>query len=255
MAEWVYGIDSSYDLLMVEEAEKLKTVSSVYAQCLWTGLEQPPSRVTSLRNAKDAGLVLVGYISVANNGHDGTWHVNQARAGIPDDLWDALYRVPVDAELFGLTMSTHVQPALARVEALGKGRDIYTSYHAWVDLLGNPTRPAGVGLWNAIWDENPDFDFPTLRYGGWLDSEVWGEQWSGGTNVLGQFADRNQFRASAMGIMPPISEPHTPVPVPPPGDSQWLLAAAHASTLALLFATRQRPTAQLRDIIKFLIQT
>ena len=253
---WVYGVDSSFDELTLDEARRLKDGGvQVYAQCLWTGTEQPEKRVVSLRNAMLAGIPeLIGYISVANNGQDGAWHVNMGRSGLPDDIWAALTKVPIDVELARLTMSTHVIPALPRIADFGKDKDIYTSYHAWVDLMGNPMRPAGTGLWNAIWDEHPDFDFPYFRYGGWRDEDVWGEQWSGGTNVEGQFADRNQFRASALGIAEPVPEPNTPVPVPPPSDKQWLTAAQFAAVLTLLFTTRQRPDADLRDKIKYLIQ-
>jgi hypothetical protein len=46
-------------------------------------------------------------------------------------------------------------------------------------------------LWNALWDLHPDFDYPTLRFGGWADKQVFMEQWSGGSDVCGQFVDRN----------------------------------------------------------------
>ena len=215
MAHWVYGVDSSYDELTATEARRLKDNGvQVYAQCLWTAAEQPEPRVRSLRNALNAGIPkLVGYISI-NRHHDGAWHVDRGREGVPDDIWNSLARVPIDVELSGLTLA-HVNQALDRAAALGKPKDVYTNYNTWVNTLGNPTRPEGVGLWNAIWDDNPDFDFPRLRFGGWQDGEVWGEQWSGGTNVFGQFADRNQFRASALGLHVDSPVPVTPVPVTP----------------------------------------
>ena len=233
MSHWVYGVDSSYDELSLAEAQKLKAAGvQVYAQALWTGREQPASRISSLRNAMLAGIPkLVGYISVSNNGQDGAWHVNQARAGMPDDIWNALDKVPVDVELPGLTMQTHVVPGLDRVVALGKPRDTYTNWNTWVNVLGNPTRPPGTGLWNAFWDGAPDFDFPRLRFGGWLDEEVWGEQWSGGTNVEGQFVDRNQFRSSAFNIAHPL--PSTPEPTPPTATLQTLRSAQLAAGLFL----------------------
>jgi len=215
MSHWIYAVDGSYDELTPAEAARLKAAGvQAYAQCLWTGREQPAVRVISLRNALNAGLKIIGYFSVSNNGHDGAWHVAQGRAGVPDDIWAAMVKVPVDVELTGLDFNVHVVRALDTIAALGKPRDVYTSYNAWVNYLGNPTRPAGTGLWNAIWNLNPDFDFPTLRFGGWQDNEVWGEQWSGGTNVEGQNADRDQFRANAIGIADP-PPPVTDNPVPP----------------------------------------
>ena len=233
MSHWIYGVDSSFDELTLAEAQKLKAAGvQVYAQCLWTGREQPRSRITSLRNAKRAGIhKLVGYISVSNNGQDGAWHVDQARAGVPDDIWNALDKVPVDVELPGLTMQTHVVPALNRMVALGKPRDIYTNWNTWVNVLGNPTRPPGTGLWNAFWDDAPDFDFPRLRFGGWQDGEVWGEQWSGGTNVEGQFVDRNQFRSSSFRIA--HQPPATQKPTPPTATLQTVRAAQLAAGLFL----------------------
>ena len=215
MSHWVFGLDSSFDELTPVEAEKLKAAGvEAFAQCLWTGVVAPLVRIKNLQAAHDAGLATIGYISVAY-GHSGVWHVDHARDGVPLDVWGRLMRVPVDVELAGLSLSDHITPALDRIGILGKPRDIYTNYHTWVDLLGNPAAPVGTGLWNAIWDDHPDFDFPRFRYGGWQDSQVWGEQWSGGTNVMGQFADRNQFRASALGIHAPAVPPATIVPVSP----------------------------------------
>ena len=256
MPAWVYGVDSSYDELTLDEARTLKVAGvQVFAQCLWTGAEAPSVRLRSLIAAQAAGLATIGYISVSDNGHGGVWHVDQGRVGIPDVVWNKLVRVPVDVELPNLSLGSHVLAALDRVAALGKPRDVYTSYHAWVDLLGNPTRLMGTGLWNAIWDEHPDFSFPSLRYGGWQDNEVWGEQWSGGTLVHGQFADRNQFRADAVGL---VVEPVPMPPLPPtpvvPTDAQWLQAAGIASMLAYGYAMRSQPSATLKEKVRFLVR-
>jgi hypothetical protein len=252
---WVYGCDSSFDELTPAQAQAFKdSGGQVYAQCLWTGAEQPATRIPSLRAAQSVGLKIVGYISAAP-GHDGAWHIDHGRAGVPDDLWGALDKTPLDIELTGLNFNTHVVPGLNRLVALGKTKDVYTSYNAWVNYLGNPQRPVGTGLWNAVWDQNPDFDFPTLRFGGWGDEEVWGEQWDGGTNVVvGQFADRDQFRSSAFHIGDPVPDPHTDVPVPPPTDAQWLSAVQQATLLVYHFANRQRPPRDLKQIIDYLMQ-
>jgi hypothetical protein len=233
MSHWVYGVDSSFDELTLAEAKKLRAAGiQVYAQCLWTGAKQPGPRVASLRNALIAGIPkLIGYISVSDNGQGGAWHVDQGRSGIPDDIWNALVKVPVDVELGGLSLQEHVVPALDRAAALGKPRDVYTNWSTWVAVLGNPLRPRGVGLWNASWDDDKDFDFPRLRFGGWRDAEVWGEQWSSGTNVHGQFADRNQFRSSALGIL--HQSPATPTPTPPVATLTALRSAQLAAGLFL----------------------
>ena len=199
---WIPGVDSSFDELTLEEAQRLRDAGvKVFAQCLWTGNQQPPPRIISLRNAQQVDMILIGNISVSPS-RNGIEHVDAARAGIPDDLWEALAKTPIDVELPNLQYVNHVVAAWERSLQLGKPRDTYTSFNAWVNLLQNPIRPPGVGLWNALWDLHPDFDFPTLRYGGWQDNEVWGEQWSGGTLIEGQFADRNQFLLEALAQIP-----------------------------------------------------
>lgn len=207
--EWVPGVDASYDLLTPEIAQALKASGiQVFAQCLWTGVEQPANRGVNLRNALEAGLAIIGYISIAP-GQTGAWHVVSGRAGLADDLWAALIKVPIDVELAGLTF-VDVQSALRRVALLGKPQDIYCNYNTWVNVLGNPLRPYATGLWNALWNNDPANDFKSLPYGGWQESEVWGEQYTGASAIEGLNADSDIFRAAALGIgdspMPIITE-------------------------------------------------
>jgi hypothetical protein len=207
VSEWVFGVDASFDELTLDEARRLKAAGvQVYTQCLWTGAVKPASRIASLRNAQGAGLKLIGYISVAPGRMSGREHVGVGRLGVPDDLWSALVKVPIDVELEGLEFERHVLEALDRVAELGKPRDVYTAHFAWAGFQGNPTRPAGVGLWNAFWDEQPDVDFARFPFGGWSSDEVWGEQWSGGHVLEGQLVDRNTFRAAALGLPEPPAE-------------------------------------------------
>ena len=209
---WLFGIDSSFDELTADEAAALKAAGvQVYFQCLWTGTQQPASRVVSLRNAQHAGLILGGYISITREG-SGADHVERGSAGIPSDLWAQLVKVPVDVELPGIRPE-RVDEALEALAFLGKPKDVYTSFNAWVNYVGNAPRPAGVGLWNAYWDGATDFDYPSLRFGNWQDHEVWGEQFSGGTHVAGQYCDLNVFRSEAFAPAPP------PPPTPPAPES------------------------------------
>src|SRR3990167_3108193 len=99
--------------------------------------------------------------------------------------------------------------------ALGARPIIYTSYNAWTTLVipKNPPRPPGVPLWNAWWDGDPDFDFPSRPFGAWLPAEVIGEQWSGGTTVCGTFVDRNEF-VDGLVLPPSAGEPLPPSPAP-----------------------------------------
>ncbi len=208
------AVDASFDQLTLAEAQCLKDKSwPVYWQCLWTGSEQPGPRVISLRTAQQTGLLLGGYISLTS-AHTGAWHVASGRAGVPDDLWGAMDFVAIDIELRGITIPNILQ-AIDAVEALGKKATLYTSYNAWVNYVIPGNSPAvsarGIPLCNALWDKNPDFDFPTLRFGGWTDDQVFMEQWSGGTYVCGQFVDRNTIVNPELVYGRVFGEPNQPV--------------------------------------------
>ena len=186
------GVDASYDTLDDAEAKRLRAAGvQVWAQCLWTGSDPPAPRVTNLRVALNNGFIIAGYISVTGS-HDGYWHVGRGQAGVPPDIWDALALVFVDVELDGIPNLT-VRQAVDDLVHEGKRRAIYTSYNAWVNKQGSPTNFTDCLLWNALWDENPDIDFPGLPYGGWQPHQVVAEQWSGGQNVEGVFVDRDSF--------------------------------------------------------------
>ncbi len=218
----LYGVDVSYDEVTLDEARLLKAAGvTVFAQCLWTAAEQPQPRVINLRNASKAGMLIIGYISV-NGTRPGAWHVTQARAGVPDDLWGQLVLRPIDVELPGIPNTT-IDEALRRNAEeggswLGQRPAIYTSYGHWTGQQGDTKAFKDCLLWNASWDQNPDIDYASLPYGGWTLQQLVGEQWSGGVNVQGVFADRNSF----------VKEILVPVPVPPPSAVEpnpfaWIL--------------------------------
>jgi len=189
-------VDSSFDELTHEEAQCLKEQSwPVYWQCLWTGAVQPRPRVTSLRVAEAEGLLTGAYISL-NASQPGAWHIDQGRAGVPDNIWEKLDFVSVDVELRGIHIA-EILSAVDRLEELGKDGKVtlYTSYNAWMNYVipgdSHLISALGIPLNNALWDQHPDFDFPFLRFGGWRDDQVFSEQWSGGSKVCKQFVDRN----------------------------------------------------------------
>ena len=215
----VYAVDSSFDLLTREEAQRLKQDAGVelYIQCLWTGTVRPVHRLQSLENARMEGLAVAGYASLTWSGV-GEYHMKEAMAGVPLDLQQALNFVAVDVELPGITIAQIKQ---ARVYLLNAGMQkvpVYTSYNAWTTLVGprnsSELAQAGVLLWNAFWDGQPDVDFAGLPFGGWSEERVVGEQWSGGTNVEGQFVDRNTFARAWL----------FPAPTPPASDPCGLVA-------------------------------
>ena len=208
----LYGVDVSHDEVSEQEAKGLFAAGvRVFAQCLWTAAEQPPPRVINLRNASKAGLLIIGYISV-NGSRPGAWHVTQARAGVPDDLWGQLVLRPIDVELAGIPNTT-IDIALDRNAKeggswLGQRRAIYTSYGHWTGQQQNTQAFKDCLLWNASWDNDPDIDFQRLPYGGWTLQQIVGEQWSGGVNVGGVFADRNSF-VSGILLPVPVEKPAT----------------------------------------------
>ncbi len=205
----------SYDTLTTEEATCLKDGGTrLIVQAGWTGREQPGPRVENLRTAVNAGLEIALYISV-NGAGNGADHVTKGLASIPNDLRDVLKFVAVDVELPGIP-ATQIWQAIRELQRQSFHVLIYTSYNAWTTMVvpRNPTgfAKAGIPLWNAYWDGVGDIDFPSLRFGGWADDQVALEQWSGGTNVCGQFVDRNTIGNS--------DELYGIVPVPPPNEPE-----------------------------------
>lgn len=186
------GLDASFDRLTDETATKLRAAGyKVFAQALWTGRVTPEVAQDNLRVALRHEFIPVGYISLAG-ATPGDWHIDRGRAAVNDATWDALALAPVDVELKGIPKYC-VTDALRRTRRLGKRDCIYTSWHAWVDFMDNTTAFADALLWNALWDEDEDFDFPSLPYGGWTIDKVVAEQYTGGRDVLGIYADKDVF--------------------------------------------------------------
>lgn len=187
---WIPGVDASYDELTDTKAVALKAAGyRVYWQCLWTGVERPWNAIPNLRMAQKHGFILCGYISVTGYAN-GAWHATQGRAGIPDDLWDALELVPCDVELEGIPNET-VRDCVEAIFAYGKRRAIYTAWFAWVGQQGNPLDFTDCLLCNAYWDQDEDFDFPNLPFGNWAPEQVVCEQYTGGGDVEGLNADKD----------------------------------------------------------------
>lgn len=187
----IAGVDASYAALTPAAAAALRADGiAVFAQALWTGREQPAPRVTNLRVAADHGFILLGYVAITARG--GASDVDRARAGVPDDLWARLVLTPIDVELPGIADAT-VRAAVERTAALGKRRCVYTSYGHWTGAQRNSTAFTDCLLWNALYDNDPDTDFPRLPYGGWSPAQVVGEQWAKDQMVHGLLADRDTF--------------------------------------------------------------
>lgn len=200
-----WGIDCSYDELTPREAHDIRAAGvEVFGQCLWTGALQPPVAINNIRVAQKAGMIPFGYLSVSPRGPDwsGAEHVKAGFDPLPDDVKQLMRHVALDVELEDLLYEFHVLPGINALAARGWRRFAYTSYNAWVNLLGNPTPPEDTALWNAYWDGDPDYDFVRLPFGRGGFTLI-GEQFTGGQNVEGQWADRNRFDADFF-VAPPV---------------------------------------------------
>ena len=202
MPDVLYAIDTSFDDVTLAKARAVREAGIELAlQCLWTGAQQPPHRVTNLRNYANAGLLIGAYASLPTNATDGHPHVAAARAGVPNDLWDSLVRCAVDVELDGITPPA-IRGAVDDLTRLAMPATIYTNLNTWLHKLGDPHDFTDCELWNAWWDEDPtDRDFDANPYGGWRPDQVLAEQYSGGHQVAGVYADRNVFFVSRAQLL------------------------------------------------------
>jgi len=208
----VHAVDSSFDLLTEDEARNLKAAGvDLYIQALSalpvSGLEQPATRVISLRNATHAGLAIAGYALLGRGSPQEAMEF--AISGVPLDLLAMLRFVAVDVEVPGITIGS-VNAALDRLGILVQGRPevVYTNHNTWHGMMGSPTRRPGTWLWDANWDNKAELTYPR-PYGGWEGPEVIGKQFTGGTHVAGQHVDRNVFNGDAIGLgefVPPKTE-------------------------------------------------
>lgn len=211
MNNWVKALDISFSAVSREDVRCLQT--ELLIQCLWTAIEAPSVRVPNLRNAQAEGTRTAGYISINGGPHNGAWHVDQARAGIPDDVWANLYFIAIDVELANIKVAD-ILSACYRAQALGKPVVVYTSYNAWHTLVlpSNPSDLAqhGFALWNGYWDLKDDVDYPGLRFGDWPDDLVLIEQYSGDTNICSKDVDRDVWNKQRLLLY--VNREQTPAP-------------------------------------------
>lgn len=190
------GLDASFTYLSPDKAIELRNAGyEVWAQCLWTGIVQPPNRVINLRNAINAGIIPVGYISL-NGDSPGLYHVSMGRSGVPDDIWSMLVLVSIDVELPGI-QNSEIRHAVDETVRLNKRRSIYCSWYSWYGYHSDSHDFTDCLLWNANWRGVPPTKqgeyFSQLSFGGWQPDQVIGEQWSGGTNIHGVYVDQDMF--------------------------------------------------------------
>lgn len=217
----VKAVDMSFDPLTQDEAKRLKALGyELVIQCAWTGRVQPAVAVPNLHVAQNGGLAIATYTSLSGGSKTGSFGALHVRRGLTyshhgqspifDMFGEVLRFNMVDIELPGITVVA-VEGAYEETRnGYGLRAPIYTSYNAWRNYVqpGNSSRLSRLGapLVNAYWDNDDDVDFPNLRYGGWRDEQLVGEQWGGGRMIGGQFVDPNVFRRSFVFPEPVVVE-------------------------------------------------
>lgn len=158
----------------------------------WDGLAQYAAAEATAKNATTAGLLTAGYTALTPS-VKGDMAVNIAYAAFGMEA-QHLEFMAIDAEIYGIT-NIHIDAAEKRILALGMRPIIYTAPWFWNDPRGmnGSTAFAGLPLWNAHYDGNPDVNFQNAPYGGWVLKKLAGEQYTGTTTYCGVSVDMNTF--------------------------------------------------------------
>lgn len=113
------------------------------------------------------------------------------------DLFSVLW---LDVEQEPGPGSAQAGAAVAKAEAYclsyNKLPGIYTSSSKWRAIMGNSTAFRHLPLWNAYYDNDPDFDFGRFPYGGWSRAAM--EQFGNTQLVCGQSVDVNVYEEGRM---------------------------------------------------------
>jgi hypothetical protein len=173
----------------------------------WHGASGYSGARQSIVNGRQAGFTHAATYTAINSRH-GRESVERAQSFIGNE-WDNLAFIGIDVEL--PTNSDIVNDAIVAARAMGVEPFVYTAHWAWHQFMQNRKEFGNVPLWNAFYDNNPDFDFPNYPFGAWTLAGVAGEQYTNTTHVDGLGFDFNQFHDAA--IVPP---PPPPVPAPHP---------------------------------------
>lgn len=209
--EQYWGIDLSYHTLTEAQATALYVAGvRVAFQCLWTGTEAPAPRENNIRLLAAVGIIVCGYISTSA-GRTGLSHVQAGYDSLANDVQRMLVLLAVDHELPGYPFGV-VKAAVDACRNRGYPPLIYTSYNAWVNILGNPVMPSEWLVWNAFWDNDADYDFERYPYGNVTIDRIIGEQYTGAEWVEGVNADRSLFQARFFHAAVPDPTPVPEVP-------------------------------------------
>lgn len=222
------AVDTAGSPLSVGQAQQLKTMGKtlfIQSSTWWPYCSGPASTPStarqSLDNAEAGGLSQGGYFFVTP-GITGSYAVDLAYNGIGAERWNRSRFQALDFEIPDVCWPNtkitieQICDAMDALSAKGAPRVIYTSYHEWVDHLGNPQHCPDTWLWNASWDGNPTNPLP-LPYGGWTADDVVLKQYHGDSSLAGVTVDLDSAPAVfPWEIPPPIGgvPPAAPVAAP-----------------------------------------
>ena len=178
---------------------------------LWHGIDSNPYALNSLANAKQAGLMIGGYIVVVSRDAREVVQAGKAAAG---GHWKDMFGVAIDIEIRGIT-EVNLANAMDEVVRQGQRPFLYTGnwfWDIWRSELGHAPRGAEkYGAWLAVYNGIKTLESAGTRPG---YGPVIGHQYAGSTPAFGTTVDFNVFDRDWLLAM----QPPEPSPAPPPGE-------------------------------------
>ncbi len=176
---------------------------------LWHGIDANPYALNSLANAKQAGLLIGGYIVVVSRDAREVVRAGKAAAGAH---WNDMFGVAIDVEIRGIT-EVNLANAMDEVVRQGNRPFLYTGnwfWGWWMLELGHAPRGAEkYGAWLAVYNGIKTLESAGTRPG---YGPVIGHQYAGSTPAFGTTVDFNVFdREWLLETQPePQPEPEPP---------------------------------------------
>lgn len=205
------AVDTAGSPLSIDQANAAKSSGVqlfIQSSTWWPSCSGPASTPStaqgSLDNAQAVGLSQGGYFFITP-GVTGAQAVDLAYNGIGSGRWQRSRFQALDFEIPDVCYPNtkisigQICDAMDALSAKGAPRVIYTSYHEWVDHLGNPQHCPNTYLWNAGWDGDPATPLP-LPFGGWTAADVVIKQYHGDTTMNGLSVDLDSTDVS--GVFP-----------------------------------------------------
>jgi len=154
------------------------------------GATHPGLSTTYALNCADSENLLLGCYAVPRVERGDAW-VDRAYEHTPAAHRQRLAFLALDCETDAAANEDRIHQALERLRDYSLPPLIYTAYWWWVGHFGNNQAFGHTWLWNALYDFDEDFDFPSLSYGGWALERVAMEQYRGTHTLEGAVIDAN----------------------------------------------------------------